>query len=114
MIMGHIGFGTMFSKIIHSFHMPLFFFISGIFFTKPKSFDLFVMKKSKSLLIPYLFFGIINYLVFVIVSLIEKKMVDITPLQHLFSYNTYGLAIGGALWFLFALLSRFYFFHLSI
>ena len=34
MIMGHVGFGNMFSKWIHIFHMPMFFVISGYFFSK--------------------------------------------------------------------------------
>lgn len=29
MVMGHIGFGTLFDKLIHCFHMPMFFIISG-------------------------------------------------------------------------------------
>ena len=32
MIMGHVGFGELFSKYIHAFHMPLFFLISGYFY----------------------------------------------------------------------------------
>ena len=31
MIMGHVGFGTIIDKWISSFHMPLFFIISGYF-----------------------------------------------------------------------------------
>ena len=37
MVMGHTGFGTTFDKIIHTFHMPLFFFISGYFYRPDKS-----------------------------------------------------------------------------
>ena len=29
MVMGHIGFSSIFDKWIHAFHMPMFFFISG-------------------------------------------------------------------------------------
>mgnify|MGYP007030225338 CR=1 FL=1 len=32
MIMGHVGFGGHFDKWIHAFHMPMFFFVSGMFF----------------------------------------------------------------------------------
>ena len=34
MIMGHIGFGSLFAFFIHAFHMPIFFFISGFFFLR--------------------------------------------------------------------------------
>lgn len=30
MIMGHVGFGGHFDKWIHAFHMPMFFFVSGM------------------------------------------------------------------------------------
>ena len=32
MILGHIGFGSRFDHLIHAFHMPMFFFVSGFFF----------------------------------------------------------------------------------
>ena len=32
MVMGHIGFGGIFDKFIHAFHMPMFFFVSGYFY----------------------------------------------------------------------------------
>lgn len=32
MVMGHIGFGSIFDHLIHAFHMPMFYFISGMFF----------------------------------------------------------------------------------
>lgn len=42
MIMGHIGFGKNFNHFIFAFHMPMFFFISGMFFqvTQEKEFVL--------------------------------------------------------------------------
>ena len=33
MIMGHIGFGSIFDKIIHGSHMPMFFFVSGLLYS---------------------------------------------------------------------------------
>lgn len=38
MIMGHIGFGGIFDYWIHSFHMPMFFIMSG-FLAKRKKID---------------------------------------------------------------------------
>ncbi|MFP5214181.1 MAG: acyltransferase family protein [Acidobacteriota bacterium] len=49
---------------IYSFHMPLFFFISGIFFNPAsvsEGFYPFFRKKIKTRLIPYLAFGLITY-----------------------------------------------------
>lgn len=45
-------------KFIYSFHMPLFFFISGFLF-KP---NFCVRKKFELLIIPFFFWGVINYL----------------------------------------------------
>jgi len=63
---------TMFiQKYIYSFHMPLFFFLSGYLFIKEKypSFKAFFIKKVKTLLIPYFFFSILSVLFIVILNL---------------------------------------------
>ena len=102
MIMGHIGFGTKFDFLIHAFHMPMFFFISGYLFNSKKnlelSFKAFFIKKFKSLLIPYILFGAIHFLISIILY-----GFNISYLKHLLFFNTDGLPIAGALWFLTAL-----------
>lgn len=46
MIMGHIGFGGIFDYWIHSFHMPMFYFISGFLYRKSElSLREFLIKK---------------------------------------------------------------------
>lgn len=101
MIMGHIGFGGKFDIWIHAFHMPMFFFISG-FLHKEKMMDMktFLKKKAKSLLLPYLTFGIFNYIIYLIMN---QKIFDLYAILHLVTDNTNGLPISGALWFLTAL-----------
>ncbi|MGN1165381.1 MAG: acyltransferase family protein [Lachnospiraceae bacterium] len=107
MIMGHIGYGSKFDIFIHAFHMPMFFWISGYLFNhKVKeeiSFRSFVMKKAKSLLLPYFVFGLAHYLLYLGVKIVTNHNVDVSPLFHLFSINTTGLPICEALWFLTAL-----------
>lgn len=99
MVMGHIGFGDDFDKFIHAFHMPMFFFISGFFYKKlDVSIKTVVIKKARTLLIPYLFFGVFHYLIS-----LKLTGISIAPLLHLFTINTVGLPIAGALWFLTAL-----------
>lgn len=34
MVMGHIGFGKVFDILIHAFHMPMFFFVSGFLYLR--------------------------------------------------------------------------------
>ena len=99
MVMGHVGFGKSFDYFIHAFHMPMFFFISG-FVTKNRDipFRDFLIKKSKSLLIPYFAFGIL----FIFVDLIWNKF-DPVCVKNLFWISTNKLAIAEALWFLTAL-----------
>lgn len=100
MIMGHIGFGNKFDHYIHAFHMPMFYFVSGLFFkTKSKaaiSTIAFIKTKAKSLLVPYLFFALFHFL---IACMLEKTFLY-KNLLHIFSFNTYGMPIAGALWFL--------------
>lgn len=55
-ILGHMGFDNL-NIFIFSFHMPLFFLLSG-YFQKKQEPMLFIKKKAKSLLVPYLFTGI--------------------------------------------------------
>ncbi len=98
MVMGHIGFGDIFDKWSHAFHMPMFFFVSG-FFYKERAVGVaeYTKKKAKSLLVPYAFFGGFHYLVYL------RSACSLTPLLHLVWINTLDLPIAGALWFLTAL-----------
>lgn len=60
-VFGHSGFPPTVQWWIFSYHMPLFFFISGFLFQPHKytSFKEFFTKKAKSLLVPYFYFAII-------------------------------------------------------
>lgn len=49
--------------IIYSFHMPLFFFLSGLFLKKENSIKLLVRKRFSSLLKPYFLYAILLLLV---------------------------------------------------
>ena len=68
MVMGHTTSNKIALQWIYSFHMPLFFFLSGIFHSQGKDYKEFLEKKVKSLLVPYFFFSIILFLFFLIVS----------------------------------------------
>ena len=103
MIMAHVNFWGRIDHFIHAFHMPMFFVASGYLYQKRSSAELslgsFLKKKSKSMLIPYFVFGLINFLVFVI-----QEGFSVEPLIHLVFINNHGVAIAGALWFITALL----------
>ena len=63
MIMGHVTWGgdSELNIWYHSFHMPLFYIISGYFF-KETDFLGLIRKRLKSLLIPYTFWGLFFFL----------------------------------------------------
>ena len=63
MVIGHTNIPESLSKYIWSFHMPLFFFVSGIFLYKSieSNVRLFLTKKVNSLLLPYFFFSFIVF-----------------------------------------------------
>ena len=103
MIMGHIWFGTYFDIFKAAFHMPMFFFISGFFFQHKTTEELsvlsFILKKARTLLVPYVFFGVGHFLIdYYFFGNHSWK-----PLIKLFSWNNNGLAITGVFWFLSAL-----------
>lgn len=66
-IWGHIKHGGITHSFVYSFHMPLFFFISGMLFVPSKysSFALFLKKKSQTLLLPYILYSIFTWLIWV-------------------------------------------------
>ena len=74
-ILAHIGSGI--GRLwIYTFHMPLFFFLSGYVFSTKHEFREFVRKKVKTLIAPYFCLGIpmILYETFVTQSWQQEKM----------------------------------------
>ena len=105
MIMGHIGFGSFFSKYIHAFHVPMFFAISGYFYKDGKLAQR-IKTRFQSLIIPYIVFGFLHLLVYwAIEGVTFKELVfgSDSMLFHLLVMNSLPLPIAGALWFLVAL-----------
>ena len=69
-IMGHLHIPLVVTWV-YTFHMPLFFFLSGVVFSGDKyTFKEFFKKKLKSLIIPYFSLGIVIYLFYVIINII--------------------------------------------
>jgi len=93
LIYGHIA-NDLFSKWLYTFHIPLFFFLSGYVFNPYKSFPVFIKSKVRGLLLPYITLGIplilINihwgYNLFSLVQsfLIQKRMFPLWFITALF------------------------------
>ena len=109
-IFGHIIPDSYLKQYIYSFHVPLFFFVSGYLFDRSKyNFWQFLRKKFATLIIPYLFFATFSYLFwfFIVRNLsISGKALAIDPLNP-FIGILYGIGSGDwsvpmniALWFL--------------
>ncbi len=97
--MGHMGFYHLFDWYIHAFHMMMFFLAAGYFFVSGKySFRAFIRRNLRSLILPYLVFGLVNYLFWL--AFFREGENALVPLGHLFFVNTTHLPIAGALWFL--------------
>ena len=104
-VFGHVTHISVLRTYIFGFHIPLFFFISGLLFVPEKygDFKQFFVKKFKSLMIPYCFFYLVTFLYWL---LIERKIRGgVSPGSQLLGmfYGTYNMKymlFNGALWFL--------------
>lgn len=68
-VFGHNSLPPYIMSHIFSFHMPFFFLISGFLLTQKKtSFKELIIKKGKSLLIPYFSFALLTYLFWLIIG----------------------------------------------
>lgn len=98
MVWGHSGVNENMDIIIHAFHMPLFFFLSGYLYKDGE-----IKKKAKTLLIPYFTFGIGLFLLWKIISKIISLPVyyGIPELiRGLFYDNAVLSPYAGIQWFL--------------
>lgn len=89
-------------KIIYSFHMPLFFFISGFLakqiLDSSQKFKI-ILKKFNRLLVPYFFVGICYLPLKIIFSQFANKSYDFSEFWKILI----GINPDGELWFLYAL-----------
>lgn len=106
MIMGHIEFGDYFGKFIHVFHVPLFFFISGMLFKIKDISDYeFLKKKTRAFIIPYISFGVLYLMIALFQYILKAKSLNelLSNVFHVCLFNTEKLAIAGAIWYLTAI-----------
>lgn len=87
--------------------MPLFFFLSGIVFSSKDSFKTFLLKRIRSLYIPFLIFLIIDYFIYFIFNYDSLLVTDflIAFLKQCIGYDLVSDAylFNGPIWFLCAL-----------
>ncbi len=119
-VLGHNDY-TILGDYIYSFHIPLFFFVSGLVFNpdRYRSFNYFLVKRTQALLIPYF---LISIILFVFWFLVGRKFgasadMNLSPINNLIGIfyaqggNEY-MDWGIPMWFLpclFVLSLLFYF-----
>lgn len=105
-VLGHICLVKEEYNYINSFHVPLFFFLSGYLlrFEKYGSVRSFITEKINSIIVPYFYFSLISYLYWI---LIERRFSG-NAVSPLWAFLNIFIAPGGdqylphnpALWFL--------------
>lgn len=100
-VIGHVQTGNALTNWIYSFHMPLFFFLSGITLkTDQKSWKQFSMKLSKRILVPYFLYSI-PYLFFLLAqSILFQKNVNLAQSFLAFFLSIRETKYYLGLWFL--------------
>lgn len=86
-------------NFIYSFHMPLFFCISGYLFSTKAPFGKFVISKAKSVLKPYAFYYLCSYLCAVLIFKTPMGILD--GIKGLLLGGNYcGKVLNSPLWYL--------------
>ncbi|PLS08465.1 acyltransferase family protein [Neobacillus cucumis] len=105
-MLGHADIPAPLKTYIYTFHMPLFFFLSGYLYKKEKfpNLKVFLTRRTKSLILPYLSFSLIAYLWFLLLfhfGLVNYENNLLTPLLGSFIAERKSIwtVHTGALWF---------------
>lgn len=103
-VIGHSGFGTIVPRYFSSFHMQIFFVLSGFLYVPGKFHSLseLLKRKAKTLLIPYVFFASITIISCLLITGIYQSNYFDFPycLVGLVYSNRSIFPINGGLWFL--------------
>lgn len=92
------------NHFVHSMFMPIFFILSGIFFSIKQPFKYWVKKKIKRLIIPFFLFYILTYLInVIIVSFFDIKIKSGFSYWDIFVVFKKDIYPNSAIWFLLSL-----------
>lgn len=112
-VMGHTYIPTILHHFIYSFHMALFFIISGIFVSKKEIKALFV-EKTKCILLPYMFWSLVTLLFWYVLNIMGNYFKIDSEAHFIFPDSIFGIFLctrmgryGGYLWFLMAIFTSF-------
>lgn len=115
MVIGHLDISEQIRIYVYSFHMPLFFILSGLFFKRDRPFLINLKSSIKSILWPYLTFSVINLSVCWVSPYLHPELYYDMHGKEIFFAAIRGIFLGtdqitptsfmplGALWFLVSL-----------
>lgn len=89
-VFGHTMQSGFVRQVIFSFHVPFFFFLSGVTYKRETSIYTFLRKKVSGLLVPYWVWGIISIAIFLFAGLFLHLEEANTGLLN----NLFGLLYG--------------------
>ncbi len=101
---GHIAIGKSVT-FVYAFHIPLFFFLSGMVFVKDKyrDFGSFVKRRVKTLIVPYIIYSIITWAIWAVFSYATHAKVEsywMPLLQTFIAQGSEGYLVHNVpLWF---------------
>lgn len=104
-VLGHLDIdGQISREVIYSFHMPLFFVLSGVFAKTNIRFKEYFAKSFKTLYVPFFVFFIVDLILFYCVKLIglQKALKFVDP-EFLSFTGVKFLVSNAPLWFILAL-----------
>lgn len=105
-VMGHACCPKLPHGIIYSFHMPLFFFLSGLFISRQceNDFLTYLRKNFRSLMLPYFYFNLISIIFHYSMSAIfHKELLEGSVTDNIvgiFIGMRFGSSYHHVLWFL--------------
>lgn len=110
-VWGHVFLDGLSNAIVFSFHIPLFFFLSGLVFDKKRyaSFGIFIKKRLKGLIFPYIVFSVITWMAWAVYSYNANMQVEsfwMPLLQTFIAQGSDGYMLHNVpLWFVMCLFS---------
>lgn len=107
---GHIHTGVS-TQLVYAFHIPLFFFLSGLVFSRQRyaNFGVFLKKRWKGLIFPYIVFSVLTWAVWAAYSYVTHASVEsywMPLLQTFIAQGSEGYLVHNVpLWFVMCLFS---------
>ena len=107
-IFAHVNYTPDILVLIYSFHMPLFFILSGVSFDRLKypSFSAYLARRWKNMILPYLLFSVISIAYVILSSVAFYYTSEFTMVEYIAAFLQIFLAQGSApvmntpLWFI--------------